>query len=210
MTNGPAMRDGHSSELVESWVDRLHGDFATTVPHEARQEAAYAQWFDQVAQRRDGRRERLAEAAPFLAMPMWFALGIGAMLTLAYMVVQADKRESLVIQAIPIGFAAAIITTGLLVVVFPENPFAGANGSIKPLEMSRTLARIDNRLQMRCERGKPYLAVPVLGASTFCATNSAAVSVNPSAGYMLCALLSAPPGEQTGSSGMHTSAVFPE
>lgn len=152
----PAMRDGHSSELVESWVDRLHDDFATTVPHEARQEAAYAQWFDQVAQRRDGRRERLAEAAPFLPIPMWFALGMGAVLTLAYMVVQADKRETLVIQAIPIGFVAAIVTAGLLVVVFLENPYTGGNGSIKPTEMSRTLVRIDSGLHVPCdERGNP-------------------------------------------------------
>ncbi len=103
----PAMEDGRSSALVESWVDRLHDDFAAAVPREARQEAAYAQWFDEVAQRRDGRRERLAEASPFLPMPLWFALGIGATLTLGYMVAQADRREGVVIQAIPIAFVAA-------------------------------------------------------------------------------------------------------
>ena len=152
----PAMRDGHSSELVESWVDRLHGDFTTAVPHETRQEAAYAQWFDQVAQRRDGRRERLAEAAPFLPMPLWFALVMGAVLTLTYMVAQADTRESLVIQAIPIGFVAALIAAGLLVVVFLDNPYAGDNGSIRPTEMSRTLDRIDTGVQAPCdERGNP-------------------------------------------------------
>jgi len=89
-------------------------------------------------------------------MPLWFALGIGATLTLAYMVVQADKRETVVIQAIPIAFAAAIITAGLLVVVFLENPYSGGNGSIKPTEMSRTLTRIDHGVNAPCdERGHP-------------------------------------------------------
>ena len=152
----PAMQDGHSSALVESWVDRLHDDFTAAAPREARQEAAYAQWFDEVAQRRDGRRERLAEASPFMPMPLWLALGIGATLTLGYMVAQADRREGVVIQAIPIGFVAALVTAGLLVVVFLDNPYTGGNGSIKPTEMSRTLTRIDRGVEVPCdERGNP-------------------------------------------------------
>ena len=152
----PAMQNGESSQLVESWVDRLHDEFAAAAPQESRHEAAFAQWFDEVAQRRDGRRERLAEASPILPMPLWFALAIGATLTLSYMVVQADKRETKVIQAIPIAFVAAIITAGLLVVVFLDNPYAGGDGSISPTEMSRTLARIDNGVAAPCdERGHP-------------------------------------------------------
>jgi Protein of unknown function (DUF4239) len=140
----PAMQQGHSSATVESWVDRLHDDFVGAAPQDARQEAAYAQWFDEVAQRREGRRERLAEASPLMPMPLWFALGIGATLTLAYMVAQADRRESL------------LMTAGLLVVVFLDNPYTGGNDSIKPTEMSRTLARIDKGVETPCdERGNP-------------------------------------------------------
>ena len=152
----PAMQHGNSSALVESWVDTLHDDFAATTPRESRQEAAYAQWFDEVAQRRDGRRERLAESSPFLPLPLWLALGIGATLTLAYMVAQADRRESAVIQAIPIACVAALVSAGLLLVLFLDNPYTGGNGSIKPTEMSRTLARIDNGVAAPCdERGNP-------------------------------------------------------
>jgi len=141
---------------VESWVDTLHNDFVGATPGDARQEAAYAQWFDQVAQRRDGRRERLAEASPILPMPLWFALGIGALATLAYMVVQADKRENKMIQAVPITFVAAIVTAGLLVVVFLDNPYTGGDGSIRPAEMSRTLDRIQEGVAAPCdERGNP-------------------------------------------------------
>jgi hypothetical protein len=152
----PAMEHGRSSGLVESWVDRLHNDFTKAAPLESRQEAAYAQWFDETAQRRDGRRERLAEAAPFLPVPLWLALGIGALATLGYMVAQADKREAAFIQAIPIAFVSAIITAGMLLVVFLDHPYTGGSGSIKPREMVRTLDRIEKGVQAPCdERGNP-------------------------------------------------------
>jgi hypothetical protein len=78
-----AMRNGHSSDLVQSWIDKLGREFTNATPHGVQQETAYAQWFDQQAQRRDGRRERLAEATPFVPLPLWFVLVLGASLTLA-------------------------------------------------------------------------------------------------------------------------------
>ena len=60
------------------------------------------------------------------------------------------------IQAIPIAFVAAIMTAGLLVVVFLDNPYSGGDGSINPTEMYRTLARIDHGVEAPCdERGNP-------------------------------------------------------
>ena len=207
------MREGRSSDLVQSWIDELHRDFANTDPQGAREETAYAQWFDEQAQRRDGRRERLAEAAPFVPIPLWFVLGIGASLTIGYMVAQADQREGSLIQAIPIGFVTALMTAGLLVIFFLDHPYADTGGTIKPTEMHRTLTLIDHGVAGPLRRARqPYLAVSSrLGvlAETFCATKSAAWSVRPLAGYRLCALLSPPPGEQIGSSGMHRSVVLP-
>jgi hypothetical protein len=152
----PAMGDGESSDLVESWVDALHRDFSAAAPQAAREDAAYSQWFDQAAQRRDGRRERLAEAVPTLPVPLWFALGMGAMLTLTYMVVQADRRENLFIQALPIACVSALITAGLLLVIFLDHPYTSGHGSVAPTEMNRTLARIDQGVQAPCDaQGKP-------------------------------------------------------
>ena len=120
------------------------------------QETAYAQWFDEQAQRREGRRERLAEATPLVPLPLWFVLGIGASLTLAYMVAQADRREGLLIQSIPIGFVTALVTAGLLVVFFLDHPYTDESGSIAPTEMSRTLTLIDHGSATPCdERGVP-------------------------------------------------------
>lgn len=152
----PAMRAGRSSDLTQSWVDELHQDIANTDPQGAREEAAYAQWFDEQAQRRDGRRERLAEATPFVPIPLWLVLGIGALLTIAYMVAQADQREGLLIQAIPIGFVTALMTAGLLVIFFLDHPYADTGGTIKPTEMQRTLTLVGQGLPAPCdEHGKP-------------------------------------------------------
>lgn len=151
-----AMQAGHSSDRVESWIANLHRDFEAADLRGARQEAAYAQWFDEEAQRREGRRERLAEASPLVPLPLWFALGIGASLTLAYMVAQADRREGVVIQSIPIGFVTALVTAGLCVVYFLDHPYTGGSGSIQPTEMNRTLMLIDHDVVAPCdERGNP-------------------------------------------------------
>ncbi|MDA2891468.1 DUF4239 domain-containing protein [Mycolicibacterium sp. BiH015] len=149
-----AMKEGGSSDLVESWVAAMHRDFASADPRTASEEAAYAQWFDQEAQRRDGRRQRLGEAAPTLPLPLWFALGLGATATLTYMVVQADPRENRLIQALPIACVSALVTAGLLVVVFLDRPYSGNHGSVAPTEMTRTVALIDSDVDAPCdERG---------------------------------------------------------
>ncbi len=152
----PAMREGRDGELVESWIDKLQRDFARADPRGAREETAYAQWFDEQAQRREGRRERVAEATPFVPIPLWVVLGIGATLTIAYMVAQADRREGLLIQAIPIGFVTVLVTAGLLVIFFLDHPYADTGGAIKPTEMHRTLTLIDHGKPAPCdERGEP-------------------------------------------------------
>jgi hypothetical protein len=152
----PSMSKGRSSELVQSWIDKLGHEFAIAEPHGAREETAYAQWFDQQAQRRDGRRERLAEATPLVPLPLWFVLGIGASLTIAYMCAQADRREGVLIQSLPIAFVSTLATAGLLVVFFLDHPYANESGSIMPTEMHRTLTLIDHGSATPCdERGIP-------------------------------------------------------
>jgi hypothetical protein len=152
----PAMSDGHPSERVQLWIDRLGNEFAITEPHGAREETAYAKWFDLQAQRRDGRRERLAEADPLLPPPLWIVLGLGAFVTLAYMCAQADRREGVLIQSIPIAFVSTLVTAGLLVVFALDHPYVNEIGAVAPTEMHRTLALIDHGSVAPCdERGIP-------------------------------------------------------
>ena len=152
----PAMRSGTSSEVVQSWVDAMANDLAATNPVGPKQEIAYAQWFDEQAQRREGRRARLAEATPPVPTPLWIVLGIGAAALIAYMCAQADRREPRLIQAIPIGLVAALVASALTVVFFLDHPYANWSGSIKPVEMERTLATIEDGHPTPCDdRGNP-------------------------------------------------------
>ena len=89
-------------------------------------------------------------------LSLWFVLGIGASLTIAYMCAQADRREGLLVQSIPVGFVAAMVTAGMLVVLFLDHPYANESGGIAPTEMRQTLTRIDHGSATPCdERGIP-------------------------------------------------------
>lgn len=147
----PAMARGETSPTVARWVDTMVEDFAATSPVGASQEAAYGQWFDQQAERRDGRRARAAEAAPSVPVPLWIVLGIGASAILTYMCVQADRRESAVVQAIPIAFVSALVASALVVVAFLDHPYADWSGSIQPDEMRVTLQLIDDGHPAPCD-----------------------------------------------------------
>ncbi|PRC43635.1 hypothetical protein C6A85_000000104335 [Mycobacterium sp. ITM-2017-0098] len=147
----PAMSRGESSDTVQYWVDAMVRDFAATDPTNPKQEAAYGQWFDQQAERRDGRRARMAEAEPSVPIPLWIVLGIGATAIFAYMCVQADRRESAVVQAVPIAFVGALVTSALLVVAFLDHPYADWAGSLQPDEMRVTLALIDDGHDAPCD-----------------------------------------------------------
>jgi hypothetical protein len=83
-------------------------------------------------------------------------LGLGAFVTIAYMCAQADRREGLLIQSIPVGFFSALVTAGLLVVFLLDHPYTNESGSIAPTEMRRTLTLIDHGSATPCdERGIP-------------------------------------------------------
>jgi hypothetical protein len=148
----PAMRDLRSSDLVERWIADMARTVADAEPRGARQEAAYGQWFDEESLRRDGRRGRLAEAAPFVPGLLWAVLILGAMLLIGFMLAQADRREGWVLQAMTIGSVSALIAGGLMVVTFLERPYEDHAGSIRPTEMQRTLELM--------ERDAPGAPVP--------------------------------------------------
>lgn len=86
--------------------------------------------------------------------PLWFVLVIGASITIAYLCGQADRREGLLVQALPIGFVTTMMTAGMLVILFLDHPFANESAGIAPTEMRHTLARIEHGAPApRDERG---------------------------------------------------------
>ena len=86
---------------------------------------------------------RLAEAVRVTPPPMWFVLVMGALLTVGWIVLGADRRGSFVVQASAVASVAAMATATLLLVWFLDHPFTDESGSIQPIEMEEALAVID-------------------------------------------------------------------
>jgi hypothetical protein len=99
-------------------------------------DSAFDHWFDQSAERREGRRGRLAEAEPLVPRLVWLALFLGGGLIIVYMCFYADPREPAFVQALMVGSVTTMVVAGLLVVRFLDRPYTNASGSIKPTAMT--------------------------------------------------------------------------
>ena len=131
-------------EPAGAGLDRHHGNHVAALsPRAGREAIAYGHWFDQDAERREGRRGRLAEAQPFVPPLLWLVLGLGAGLVVGYMLMFADPREHFGVQAMMSGAVTAIVVSGLLIVGFLDTPYDDRSGSIRPTEMERTLKLIE-------------------------------------------------------------------
>lgn len=158
-----AMRDGHDSPRVNDWLVDLDAAIARLDIRGEKQAAGFGSWLEQSAARREGRRGRLGEAAPFVPPPLWLVLIMGAVLVLGYMCLYADRGEAWPVQAVMIGAVTAIVVSGLLMVRFLDRPYENGSGSIRPVEMVKTLRLIDEakrqqhlRVAVPCdERGRP-------------------------------------------------------
>jgi hypothetical protein len=137
------MREGQESLLVDTWLARLEGAIAALPLRGDKQHVAYEHWFDQAAERREGRRGRLAEATPFVPSLVWLALLLGGCLLVGYMCFYADAGEHPVVQGMMMGTITAIVVAGILVVRFLDRPYHGGSGSIRPVAMTTTLAHIE-------------------------------------------------------------------
>jgi hypothetical protein len=160
----PAMKEEQLSNLVEGWVDRIDAAVAGGRVERAKP-VAYAHWLGENATRREGRRGRAAEARPFVPAPLWMVLIVGAFLLVGFTCLFADPGEPLFIQAAAIAAITTVVVSGLLVVRFLDRPYENQSGSIKPVEMRRTLdllesdqRRVPDSLRIPCDaRGRPAL-----------------------------------------------------
>jgi Protein of unknown function (DUF4239) len=135
----PAMKDGDRSPVVQGWVTRLDDGLHDLKPQTPAQEAAFLQLLEQQDKRIDARRARLSEANRALPAPAWFALGLGAFVTVGFALFFADRREHFIVQGSLIGAITALVVAGLLLVWFLDHPYENRAGSIKPDEMERQL-----------------------------------------------------------------------
>jgi hypothetical protein len=139
-----AMSDERPSSEVEGWLARIERTVNAIPLRGERQLVAYDHWFEQMAERREGRRGRMAEAGQLVPSLVWLALVLGGALVIAYMCFFADPTESAVVQGMMIGSVTAMVVTGMLVVRVLDRPYESASGSIEPTAMTTTLQAMES------------------------------------------------------------------
>jgi hypothetical protein len=137
------MAAGGESALVEEWLARLESTVDDIAVDSPRTEVALAHWLDQAAERREGRRARLLQADPAVPEAVWLLLLSGAVLTIGYMVVFANRRDRWWVQALMIGSVNLIVVAGLLVVFILDRPYQRDGAYVAPSEMQTSIRLIE-------------------------------------------------------------------
>jgi multisubunit Na+/H+ antiporter MnhB subunit len=144
----PKMATGRESQLVENWLVTIETTVDGTPVSNARTQVALSHWLDEMTQRREGRRARLAEASTSIPWLVWLMLILGASVTVLYLIVFADRRERWWIQGAMMGSIAGMVVSTLLVIHFLDNPFTPGGTYIAPTEMQTTLRLFDRQLAL--------------------------------------------------------------
>ena len=148
----PAMEAGHSSPLVQNWIDRLDGTFDDSKPTTPKEQSADDNWIALTAQRLEGRRGRLQEAEPLVPGLVWALLIIGSVVVVGFVALFADRRERAFVQATLMLSVTTMLVAGLVMIKFFDDPYADHGGSIKPDAMRRTLVTLSDRPSERTVR----------------------------------------------------------
>jgi hypothetical protein len=138
----PDMKSG-STALLNPWSVVLFETVRDTDPASVPEETAYAKFLDQTSDREEARRDRTHGAEGVIPATLWIVLLFSAAVIFAYMLFFADPTEGPVTQGMLVGSVAAVIAAMLLLLVFLDNPYRNAPGSLQPTAMERTLVMLD-------------------------------------------------------------------
>jgi hypothetical protein len=139
-----AMRSGHSSPLVDRWVEAYRVVFGQLDLRSPREQLAFQELLSQASARTAGRLQRLADATPSVPTPLWLALVFGGCVAVALQLSMADPRERVRVQSVLVGGFASVVAAGLLIVNFLDHPYQPHLGGIQPTAMRQTLVMISN------------------------------------------------------------------
>jgi hypothetical protein len=157
----PLMREARESDVVVGWLTQIETTIEALPLDDEVSQIALGHWLDEMAIRREGRRARLAEAEPTVPAAVWSMLILGAVLTVAYVVVFADRRERWWTQSAMVGSITALIVSGMLVIGFLDRPYQEDGAYIAPTEMATTARLIEDQVaqaggQLPCDaEGRP-------------------------------------------------------
>jgi hypothetical protein len=142
----PKMSEGRESLLVTDWLTAMESSVNETPVDSARSEIALSQWLSEMTERREGRRARLSEASSDIPAPVWLMLLAGALVTVLYILVFADRRERWWVQAAMMGTIAGLVVSSMLVIDFLDHPFIEDGAYIPPDEMTTSLRLFDEQI----------------------------------------------------------------
>jgi hypothetical protein len=152
----PAMRQGKVSPAVEGRITGLEQSVERLPARTEGQRAAYDHWFTLNEDRLKGRQGRISEGAPLVPPLLWLILILGGAVVITTVCLFADAEEARFPQTAMVGAVALLVTSGLLLVRFLDNPYENKSGSIKPVAMTRTLVLMEREHQMRGRRSVVY------------------------------------------------------
>ena len=138
------MSEGKRSRLTDEWSQILQATYGNLTLATTRQQLV----FDDMLQLRDdrvgARRKRLEQAQQEVTAPVWFLLGLGAVVNIAFVLLFIDRRDESL--GVLIGLMATVTTmvvSGLLLIWYSTTPTrtrAAASGPPRCETCSRSCA----------------------------------------------------------------------
>jgi hypothetical protein len=139
----PRMESGTLTDGYNPWTVAMFRTLKTVEPRTASEQAAYAKWLDQRADRESARADRTHGAEGVIPTPLWIVLFLSAGIIGVFMLFFADSGERAIVQATMMGSVAVVITSTLLLLWFLNNPYHSGVGGLRPFAMERTAARLE-------------------------------------------------------------------
>lgn len=138
----PAMQRGEAPGL-NRWDTDLFRTLEQLEPSTPKGVGAYDQWLDQRATREEARQRRIVSEDGVVPAPIWYGLLLTAAIVWGFVFLFADRGERTGVQVVLVGSVTAMLTAGLLVVVFLDKPYTPGAGAIEPTAMRETLRQVD-------------------------------------------------------------------
>jgi len=139
----PAMATGNSSPVVDGWIDRFDRELVVMPVTTNKEIETFNTWFSREAERQEGRRGRLAEAAPYVPPFVWAMLVLLFIVVMGYEILFASPKTSLIPQVIGVSAVAATMLAGIVVVYVLDAPFADRGAQLPPTRMTATVATME-------------------------------------------------------------------
>jgi hypothetical protein len=145
----PLLAHSKRSAIVDRSDASLGSTYGDLAARTEQQRAGIGHILDLTEERREGRRQRLWVADPFVPGPVLAMLVIGGVVTTFFGLLLVDLREAAAVQAALIGSVAILVVSGFLLVLFLDHPYGNAAVGIKPTEMKRSLTILDESYPAR-------------------------------------------------------------